>query len=194
MSERPQQPRIPPLPEAEWDDRTRELLSRAGVPGGDAVNIFATLVRHPRLFRHWLPFGGALLTGSLPARDRELLVLRTAWSCRSEYEWGQHVRIAGSAGVTPEEIERVAGTGTGGWSRHEAALLRAADELHRDDCVGDETWTTLAERYDEQQLIEVVMLVGQYRLVAGALNSLGVRREPGVAGFPAHDDEGPTGS
>ena len=107
MSDRPQHPRVPPLPEPEWDDRTASSSGRAGVPGGDAVNIFATLVRHPRLFRHWLPFGGALLTGSLPARDRELLILRTAWLCRSEYEWGQHVRLALGVGLSEEEIERV---------------------------------------------------------------------------------------
>jgi hypothetical protein len=28
------------------------------------------------------------------------------------------------------------------------------------------------------------MLIGQYHLVAFTLNSLGVQREPGVAGFP----------
>lgn len=190
MPDRPTTPRIPPLPEAEWDERARELLGRAGVPGGETVNIFTTLVRHPRLLRHWLPFGGALLTGSLPARDREILILRTAWLCRSEYEWGQHVRLARAAGLTSGEIGRILTTSedvspdAGGWSPLEVALLRATDELHRDNCVGGDTWRVLAERYDDQQLIEVVMVVGQYHLVAGALNSFGVEREPGVTGFP----------
>ena len=188
---RPTSPRIAPLPEAEWDDRTRELLGRAGVPGGDTTNIFTTLVRHPRLFRHWLPFGGALLTGSLSARDREIVILRTAWRCRSVYEWGQHVRLATAAGLTPVEIERVTGpegSGAVGWSQLEVAILRATDELHDDNCVGDATWQVLAEHYDDQRLVELVMLVGQYHMVAGALNSFGVRREAGVVGFP--DEEG----
>jgi 4-carboxymuconolactone decarboxylase len=185
MSDRPTSPRIPPLPEAEWDDRTRELLGRVGAPGGETTNIFTTLVRNPRLFRHWLPFGGALLSGSLPARDREILILRTAWRCRSEYEWGQHVRLALVAGLTPDEIERVTGEpDADGWSRLEVALLHATDELHEDNRVGDDTWRVLVEHYDAPQLIEVVMVVGQYHLVAGALNSFGVQREPGVTGFP----------
>jgi alkylhydroperoxidase family enzyme len=182
---RPTSPRISPLPEAGWDDRTRELLGRAGVPGGDTTNIFTTLVRHPRLFRHWLPFGGALLTGSLPARDREILILRTGWLCQSEYEWGQHDRIALASGLTADEIERITGEpDPRDWSTLEVALLHAVAELHDDNCIGDDTWRVLAEHYDEQQLIEVVMIVGQYHLVAGALNSFGVQREPGTAGFP----------
>src|SRR5688572_24410947 len=130
---RPSTPRIPPLPEQEWDDQTRELLAQTGGPAAGATHIFTTLVRHPGLFRRWLPFGGKLLAGKLPARDRELLILRTAWNCRSTYEWGQHVRIARSAGVDDADIARVAGgPGAEGWSAHDALLMAAADELHGD--------------------------------------------------------------
>jgi alkylhydroperoxidase family enzyme len=185
VAPRPNAPRIAPAAEADLDDRARELLGQAGVPGGDASNIFATLVRHPRLFRRWLPFGGVLLTGALPARERELLILRTAVRCAAEYEWGQHVRIARASGVTDAEIARVLeGPEADGWEASDAALLRAADELHDDACITDATWAELAARYDEQQLVEVPMLVGQYHLVAFTVNSLGVAREPGVAGFP----------
>lgn len=151
---------------------------------GPTVNIFATLARHPGLFRKWLPFGGKLLAGKLPARERELLILRTGWRCRAEYEWAQHVPIARRAGLTDEEIERVkAGPDAPGWDRFDAVLLRAADELKDDSCITDATWSALAERYDERELIEVPMVVGHYLLVSGVLNSLGVPLEPGVVGF-----------
>jgi alkylhydroperoxidase family enzyme len=175
------------LPEADWDDKIRELLdgASAGAVGRAAPNIFTTLVRHPRLFRRWAPFGGVLLTGTLPARDRELVILRTGWLCQSVYEWGQHVRIGGSAGLSDEEIDRVIdGPAAPGWTSVEAALLTAADELHADACISDPTWATLAGHFSPEQLIELPMLVGQYHLVAFTLNSLGVQREPGVAGFP----------
>ncbi len=179
-------PRIPPLRREELTADQRALLG--GVVAADvdgAVNIFATLVRHPGLFRRWLPFGGKLLAGKLPARDRELLVLRTAWRCRADYEWGQHVRIARAAGITDAEIARVAGTvDDRGWDGFDAVLLRAADELHDDARIGEPTWAALADRYDERQLIEVPMLVGHYHLVAFTLNSLGVLRENGVPGLP----------
>jgi alkylhydroperoxidase family enzyme len=185
MAPRPDKPRIPPLPADERDEQAQELLGGVGTPTFPASNIFDTLVRHPGLFRKWLPFGGKLLAGKLPARDRELLILRTGWHCRSEYEWGQHVLIARRAGITDEEIAQVThGPDAAGWNDFERALLTAADELHGDACITDATWAALAERYDERQMIEVPMLVGHYHMVAFTLNSLGVQREEGVPGLP----------
>jgi 4-carboxymuconolactone decarboxylase len=179
---RPTEPRIPPLAEADQDEQARELLAQSGGPTVGATNIFATLVRHPGLYRRWLPFGGKLLAGKLPARDRELLILRTGWNCRSGYEWAQHLRIARSAGVTDDEIARVqAGPDADGWAPFDALLLRAADELHTDAWLGDATWAALAERYDERQMIELPMLVGHYHLLAFTLNSLGVQVEDEAA-------------
>jgi len=169
-------PRIPPLPADERDDKQRELLDQVGTD----LNIFTTLVRHPRLFRRWSAFGGVLLTGLLPARDRELLILRTWHRCDAHYEWAQHVRIAREAGVGDDEIERVkVGPDASDWDPFDAALLRAADELHDANRISEATWASLAARYDERQLIEVCMTVGQYHLVAFTLNSLGVEVEEG---------------
>src|SRR5437667_3615637 len=129
MAERPDKPRIPPLPASERDEQAQELLGGVGGVTGPASNIFDTLVRHPGLFRRWLPFGGKLLTGKLPARDRELLILRTGWLCRSEYEWGQHKIMARAVDISDREIENVkAGPDGAGWDEFEATLLHAADE------------------------------------------------------------------
>jgi 4-carboxymuconolactone decarboxylase len=181
--------RIDPLPEGEWDDSVAPIL-QITPPGAEQplgrLNIFATLARHPELFKAWLPFGGYLLTsGTLSGRDRELLILRTALNCDSPYEWGQHVRISLAGGIDRETIDRVtAGPTAPGWSAAEAALLRAADELHGASKVADDTWAALAESYDEPQLIEITMLVGQYHMVAFALNSLGVEQDEGLEGLP----------
>ncbi len=178
-------PRIPPLPEGERDEQSRALLDPIRVDGRD-LNIFATVVRHPGLFKRWSAFGGFLLyRGELPARHRELLILRTAWNTGAGYEWGQHARIARTVGLGEDEISRVIDGGSAaGWTSVESALLRAADELHEESSISDSTWSVLAGAYDEHQLIEVCMVVGQYHLVAFTLNSLGVEREPGVDGFP----------
>lgn len=149
--------------------------------GTPTVNIFATLVRHPGLFRRWLPFGGKLLAGKLPARDREILILRTGWRCGSEYEWAQHVLVGRLSGLTDDEIDRCA---TDGWDGFDAVLIRAADELHDDHCISDATWAALAEVYDDAQLVEVPMVVGHYHLVSMTLNSLGVPLEDGAPRWP----------
>jgi 4-carboxymuconolactone decarboxylase len=179
---RPTAPRVSPLPESEQTEADKELLRSSILPD---ANIFTTLVRAPGLFRKWLPFGGKLLSGKLDARDRELLILRTAWNCQAEYEWGQHVIIGGQAGLAAHEIERIPSRSTDGWTSKDATLLRAADELHDDCCISDDTWTELARVYDVQQLIEIPMLVGQYHLVAMTLNSLGVAMDDGIGGFPS---------
>lgn len=181
--------RIDPLPEGEWSDGVAPILG-AQPPGADGklgqLNIFGTLARNPELFKAWMPFGGYLLTaGTLSGRDRELLILRTALNCASPYEWGQHVRISEAGGIDRASIDRVAdGPGADGWSDAEAALLRAADELHKDAKISDGTWTELAKTYDEKQLIEIPMLVGQYHMVAFALNSLEVEQDPGLEDLP----------
>jgi alkylhydroperoxidase family enzyme len=154
-------------------------------PDGSEMNLFPTLAHHPKLLKRWAAFGGTLLfAGELPARDRELLILRTALHCRAEYEWGQHVGLGQHAGLTQEEIERLAGSEREGWSENELALLDAADELHAGSVISDATWERLAAFYDRRQLIEVCMVVGQYHLVAFTLNSLGVEPEPGLPGLP----------
>lgn len=179
------EPRIPPLPEQDWDDEARQLLSRFG-EGSQVKNIFRTLVRHPGLMKRWLVFGNHILgKSSLPARQRELVILRTGWRCRSGYEWGQHAVIGRDCGLSEAEIERITqGPDAPGWDPFDAVLLRAADELHDDSFIGEETWRALAQRFDEAQLMDLVFTVGQYHLVSMALNTLGVQLEDGVAGLP----------
>lgn len=186
-------PRLEPLPVDEWDDRTRDLLVGGASPGGGTLNIFATLAHHPELLRRWLVFGTHVLAKStLPGRDRELAILRTGWLCRAPYEWGQHVSIARAEGVTDEEIARVAaGPDAAGWDDHEAAVLRAVDELHADRRVTDATWAALHDRYDDRQTLDLIFTVGQYQLVSMALNSCGVERDDGIDDpaipFPSRD-------
>lgn len=151
---------------------------------GEVLNLFATLAHHPRLLKRWAAFGGVLmLRGELPDRDRELLILRTSRNCQADYEWVHHRELARQAGLTSEEIERIReGPDSAGWSARDSQLLRAADELHRESCIGDSTWAALAEHYTEPQLVELCMLVGQYHMVAFAVRSLGVRLEPTLEG------------
>jgi alkylhydroperoxidase family enzyme len=174
------EPRLKPLPRDQWDDETKGLL------GESALNIFATFAHHPKLMKRWLVFGNHVLAKStLPARDRELVVLRTGWNCRAPYEWGQHVVIARTIGITDDEITRVSvGPDAGGWSDEDAVLLRAADELHNDQTLTDATYAALATRYDVQNLLDLVFTVGQYHVVSMALNAFRVDREDDVTGVP----------
>jgi len=178
------EPRVPPLTDAELGDDAREYLQQ-GQPEFRGLNVFRTLARHPKLAKAFRGLGRHILQeNTMPARQRELLILRTGWLCRAEYEWGRHVMFAESSGVTDQEIERVkGGPEADGWDDADVALLRAADELHNDAFISDATWKALSERFSTQQLMDVIFTVGQYHLVSMALNTLGVQLEEGVKGF-----------
>jgi alkylhydroperoxidase family enzyme len=114
--------------------------------------------------------------GKLSRQDTELVILRVAHVCDSPYERDHHVRIGARAGLSREEIERVAaGPDAPGWTPSRAALLRAVDELTAAHRIADATWAHLATAYDDKQLIELCLLAGHYTALAGTLNSLGVQ-------------------
>lgn len=169
----------------EEDERMRRVRETAGADVSVVSNMYATFLRHPDLQAVYGPFGEQLRRGSLPARDRELVILRTAWNCGSAYEWGAHVDAARTSGITDDEMRRIAeGADAPGWEPFDAALLRAADELHLDACITDETWAVLAARYAPHELIELAALIGNYHLIAFVANSAGTQPEPELAPLP----------
>jgi alkylhydroperoxidase family enzyme len=174
-------PRIEPLASEELDAETN-----AAFRDRPLLRIFRTLARHPKLLKRWMVFGNHVLNkSSLPPRERELVILRVGWLCRAAYEWGQHAIIARNVGVREDEIERIAdGPDAEGWSELDRLLLRAADELHADSFVSDDTWRGLAAHYDTPQLMDLVFTVGQYHVVSMALNSFGVQPEDGAPALP----------
>ena len=180
------EPRLKPLAESEWSEEQRKILSYYRRKSGKIYNIFLTMARHPKMMKKWQPFVEYILEEStLPARERELLILRIGWLCRSEYEFGQHTRIGEKAGLSFEEIINITkGSEAPGWDLFEAALLRAVDDLHAEAFISEATWDTLSQKYTEKQMIDVIMTVGAYQLVSMFLNTAGVQRDPKVVGFP----------
>jgi len=144
-----------------------------------------TIVKHPSIFRAHMEMGTVIFRGLIPPRERELAVLRIGWLCRAPYEWGEHVNIGKRYGLTAEEVARVtAGSAAESWGEHDAAILRGVEELIADHCLSDETWNTLAKRWDERQLIEFPMMVGQYAAIAMVQNTLRIalaKDNPGLS-------------
>ena len=180
------QPRIAPKQTSQLNPFWRGIFWVAGKYAhkrtglAEVPQVFLLLMRHRRLFQPWLRFASRLMPyGTLDRRESELVILRVGWNCRSRYEWGQHVQIGLRAGLSVDEIARVArGPQAQGWSDKQAALLQATDELHRDRVITASTWEELARHYNDRQLIEIGMLVGHYEMLAGVLNSVGLPLEP----------------
>jgi 4-carboxymuconolactone decarboxylase len=176
-------PRLPPLPAGEWDEVLTRVLENS--PGGtdEPMHIFTTLGRaDPELFRRWLGFGGALLSGSLPGRLRELVILRTAARFGGRYEWAQHLELGALQGITWTEMAALVDFDGGleavEWAPVERAALRAVDETAADGAVGDATWDALAAELRESELIELLMLIAHYEMLTSVLRSLRIELEP----------------
>lgn len=177
--------RLPPVDPQQCDAQVQRLLEL--VPrdaAGEPLRVFSTLAHHGPLLKAWLPFGAVLLSGLLPARTRELVVLRTAYLCGADYEWGHHVPLGLAAGLTEQEVEQVAAGPSPEWGPLDRAVLAAVDELHLNAVVTEQTWSRLSEELRPGELVELLMLVGQYHMVAFVMNSAGVQLEPGYTGIP----------
>jgi len=152
------------------------LFRRREVP-----DVLTVLHLHPRLFWAWLPFASRLMPrGCLPARIRERLILRTAWNCRSRYEWGQHVEVAMAVGLSADDIRRIAAGPDSAAGEHERHLLRACDDMFANGFISDTTWAFLSKHHDTRELIEMTMLIGHYQMIAGFLKTAGLALEPAL--------------
>lgn len=168
---------VPPMASAGWLFRGLSSLARC-FGRADIPDVFKLLNIQRRLFLPWLWFASKLMPfGSLPARERELLILRTGWNARCRYEWGQHVDLALRAGLSDADIVGAAQGPQAFADEGVRHLIQACDELCQKDTVSEGTWQALRGRWHEPQLVEVLMLVGHYRMLAGFLNSSGARLE-----------------
>jgi len=189
----PARVRLQPMTPQETPPVLRFLIKMVNRIGRlEASNLFLMLMRNNRLFRSWLGFASKMMPyGKIDRRDTELVILRVGWNCRARYEWGQHVDIGMRAGVSAEDIARIP-EGANAFDREPriAALLRACDEFHSDRMISEPTWNDLTQHFNASRLIEVVMLIGHYEMLAGVLNSTGLpldtRLEAVLAKAPIH--------
>lgn len=139
----------------------------------DPPAIFTVLGRGRGLFWGWLHFAGALMPGGkLPRRETELVILRVASLRRCDYEFTHHARLGRRAGLTPVEIAAIRDGRPREWSATDRLLLDAAAELVETRDLADATWLRLRQQYDDRRLVELLLLVGHYDMLATTLMTL----------------------
>ncbi len=175
-------PRIKPLADNELSAEQKEVLEPIAANNGRVLNIFRTLIHSPKALSGFLSWGNYILSrrNDLPAREREIVILRIGYLCKSGYEWTQHHAIGLRVGLSAEEIARIKkGADAPGWSAADKALLAASDELHKGQFISDATWKALSEHFSQKQRMDVVFTAGQYTQVSMILNTFGVQLDEG---------------
>ncbi|MDB5475723.1 MAG: carboxymuconolactone decarboxylase [Phenylobacterium sp.] len=173
-------PRIAPLADAELTPEQAEALE--AFRPGPVLNIFRTLAHAPKALGRFNAWGGYILSrrNDLAPREREIVILRTGFLCKSGYEWAQHVRIGLREGLTEDDIARIKDGAHAGWTPADAALIQAADELHADQFVSDAAWADLGRHFSQKQCMDVVFTAAQYTQVSMFLNTFGVQLDAGL--------------
>jgi 4-carboxymuconolactone decarboxylase len=190
MSQVVTNPRIAPL-EPPYEPEIDAILKKWMPPGAETepLRLFRTLAVHDELASRMRPIGSGILGhGRVEPREREIVIHRTCARAGAEYEWGVHVLAFGKPlGLSDEQIAAtVHGSAEDpAWSERDARLIRLADELHDTSTVSDALWADLAAHFSDDQLLELVITAGWYRLLSYVINAAGVEHEPWAARFPA---------
>jgi 4-carboxymuconolactone decarboxylase len=152
---------------------------------GHVKTIYRVLANHPELLRPFCDFGDMLnRAGRLPARTRELAILRTSAHTGSAYEATYHHARSLRVGLLDDEITRLNEPGIEGLQPGDALVALVADELCDNDTVSPQTLEALETAgWTADLIVELILLVGFYRMIAGVVNSADVRPDP-----PTHYD------
>jgi alkylhydroperoxidase family enzyme len=165
----------------------QERLDKLMPPGVPPLALFRTLARDERLFLRFIGTG-LLDRGNLSIRERELVILRVCANNRSEYEWGVHAAgFATKAGFSNDQLKAtVRGSPADGcWAERDSLLLRLCDTLHESSEISEALWQELRTSFSEEAVLELLMLIGQYRTVSIMTNGLRLPLEPWAQRFPS---------
>ena len=167
-------PRIPPLPESEWDPALSSI--RSGLQ--PVLNVHRVMANHPQLLEAWSPLRDHIATGgSLLPRHRELIILRLAHRAGSEYEWHHHVLRGRAVGLSDHEIEAIRSSPPVRATADETSLLVATDELFDGLSLSGSTWDSLRAGFSVEQILDVIVTVGLYVTLAMMIGATGVSIE-----------------
>ena len=173
--------RVPPVPVEQFSEEQSRLV-------GDWKHLIFSrvLVNSPRMYRTFVTHLAELVARTgLPPRDRQIVCLRMLELCKEVYEKTHHITISRKVGLTEEEIAAILNGQGSCLTDFDHTVLKATDELFRDQSVSDGTWEKLAQRYSQQQLMEIVFLAGCYQTMAMLTKSFGIQLEPDLESFNA---------
>lgn len=173
--------RLPQISEEEFTDQTRAFFNQwtdGFFQDVDKNPVLRTFAHHPELANAFSPLNVHLLTNNtLPVKQRQIAIMRTAWVCKSTYMWSSHLRTSVRCGLSPDMYGPIQqGADDPYFTDFERVIIRATEELINDKIISEANWQALAAEWNKEQLLDFMFTVGCYVMVAGVMNSTGVQR------------------
>lgn len=173
--------RLAQIKEEEFTDATRDFLSQWSNDFFQSVDknpVLLTFAHHPALANAFSPLNIHLLTeNTLPVRQRQIAIMRTAWICNCTYMWSSHLRTTQRCGLSTELFEPIKhGAEDAYFTPFEAVIIRATDDLVNHRKISNSHWDLLSAEWSKQQMLDFMFTVGCYVMAAGVMNSAGVER------------------
>ena len=167
---------LPYVDESKVSDKTREILGNTP----RKLNVARMIANaSDAVFQNFSRLGNSLMTrGKLDGRLREIAILRNARVARSLYEYTQHVPIAKASGVTDEQIAAIDNWEQAGcFSPLERLVLRLTDEVALNVKGTHETVEALKQHLGPGEIVELIMAIGFWGMVARVLETTEVELE-----------------
>jgi alkylhydroperoxidase family enzyme len=176
-------PRLPPLEPEDFPQAVKEMFARwttGPFKEADRNPVLKTFAYAPKTADLFSALNiHLLLTNSVPVRQRQIAIMRTAWITRARYMWSSHLRTSLGFGLEPELFGPLqVGASDPYFTDFERTIIRATEELVTDRQISEANWQALSAEWSSEQLIDFMFTVGAYVLSAGVMRSTGVQREP----------------
>jgi AhpD family alkylhydroperoxidase len=154
----------------------KRLAERIVAERGELLDLYRVLLHSPPIADGWR----ALMTAvrqqtSLPARLRELVIIRIAHLNGASYEAEQHIPLAERAGASRQQIDALRDSNT--WpvqlfDERERAALALTDEMTRRITVRNRAWAPVRELFSDTEIVELVATIASYNMVSRFLEAL----------------------
>lgn len=176
-----------PLANPPYEEKVQQAFDKVNMGPLSPQNFLRVLAHQPRLMGNVVALGGSLMyRGALTERQRELAIFRVAVRTRCDYEWAMHRALFQErCGITDAELDsiRTLGAAAPCWTDEERLLISAVDELHDESTISEGAWAAMTKYWSPPQMLEILILIGHYHLVAFFMNATGAAPEEGARQF-----------
>jgi len=175
-------PRLPELTAEQLTPEMKAMFERwktGPFKGADTNPVLRTFIHNPVVADLFSQFNiHILVTNTVPVRQRQIAIMRTAWITQATYMWSSHLNTSQTFGLETDLFEPIKrGADDPYFSDFEKAVIRATEDLVERHEVSQASWDALMAEWRPEQMMDFLFTVGAYVTVAGVMRSCRVQRQ-----------------